>query len=318
MRPQVGIGRSRTCPARMPFVSSVLVLMSPLPLAADVMPVTAALVQVHAAAGSEVADLIWYFPAHLTAIDDEYRWSLPGPVTLLGSNGVTPLGVVRALEVTIRTDPSVALDFDVAADNALTTFNLTATPITFAPLRRPSAFAHSTLKVRDANRNGSARATGLLTGPGGLSRIYVARYNGTSAWAWFFSPLIVMSAGATSEAEEGRPMPPPGGAPGTAWEKIPGDVSRLDAQFAFTLTANDSASGASLFRLLPAADFNTDGDVDLDDFQHFQSCYNGPNQAPARSGCGDADLDGDGDVDLTDYRDFQACYNGANRPPGCP
>jgi RHS repeat-associated protein len=68
---------------------------------------------------------------------------------------------------------------------------------------------------------------------------------------------------------------------------------------------------------LAAGDFNHDGDVDLMDFSHFQSCFNGPNLPPAQSGCGDADIDADGDVDLMDFSAFQGCYNGANRPPAC-
>ncbi len=32
----------------------------------------------------------------------------------------------------------------------------------------------------------------------------------------------------------------------------------------------------------------------------------------------DADFDNDGDVDLNDFSTFQACFNGPNRPPACP
>jgi hypothetical protein len=68
-------------------------------------------------------------------------------------------------------------------------------------------------------------------------------------------------------------------------------------------------------------DFNEDGDVDLEDFLHFQTCFNGPNRPYSfENGCTDADIDGDGDVDLVDFLDFQACFNGPNRPAnaGCP
>jgi len=65
------------------------------------------------------------------------------------------------------------------------------------------------------------------------------------------------------------------------------------------------------------ADFDSDGDVDLTDFNKFQGCFNGPNRA-LRAGCMvDADLDTDTDVDLTDFNAFQACFNGPNRPPTC-
>ena len=69
-----------------------------------------------------------------------------------------------------------------------------------------------------------------------------------------------------------------------------------------------------------AADFDTDGDVDLADFGHLQACFNGANRPPAApSGCDDADVDGDSDVDLADFTAVQRCFNGPNRPPsaGC-
>jgi hypothetical protein len=68
----------------------------------------------------------------------------------------------------------------------------------------------------------------------------------------------------------------------------------------------------------PASDFDTDGDVDLTDFGHFQSCFNGPNRPPAQANCGDADFNADNDVDLADFGTFQGCFNGPNRPPACP
>ena len=64
-------------------------------------------------------------------------------------------------------------------------------------------------------------------------------------------------------------------------------------------------------------DYDSDGDVDLVDFKHFSSCFNGPNRAYSTAGCGDADFDSDGDVDLVDFSTFQACFNGPNRPPRC-
>ncbi len=63
-------------------------------------------------------------------------------------------------------------------------------------------------------------------------------------------------------------------------------------------------------------DFDSDGDVDLQDFGHLQACYTGSGVAPT-SGCGDADWDGDNDVDQSDFTKFKECFGGADRPPGC-
>lgn len=68
------------------------------------------------------------------------------------------------------------------------------------------------------------------------------------------------------------------------------------------------------------ADFDRDGDTDLNDFSYFQTCYAGPNRPPTLpSACGDADMDHDSDVDLVDFGVLSRCFNGPNRPPvaGC-
>ncbi|MBN1491057.1 MAG: hypothetical protein JXA69_14175, partial [Phycisphaerae bacterium] len=69
---------------------------------------------------------------------------------------------------------------------------------------------------------------------------------------------------------------------------------------------------------LVASDLDQDGDVDLTDFSHFATCFNGPNRPPAADGCDHADFDLDADVDLTDFGVFASCFNGYNRPPACP
>jgi hypothetical protein len=64
------------------------------------------------------------------------------------------------------------------------------------------------------------------------------------------------------------------------------------------------------------ADFDSDGDVDQEDFGHLQACLAGAGALPVPV-CEDADLDGDLDVDEDDCSVFLECLAGANRPPGC-
>jgi len=58
------------------------------------------------------------------------------------------------------------------------------------------------------------------------------------------------------------------------------------------------------------ADFDRDGDVDLDDLLQFESCATGPALGPPVSGCENADFDRDGDVDQCDFGVFQTCISG--------
>ncbi len=52
-----------------------------------------------------------------------------------------------------------------------------------------------------------------------------------------------------------------------------------------------------------------DGDVDLDDYEYFAACIDGP-AATVGSECQCADLDGDGDVDLGDFAEFSQVLSG--------
>jgi len=74
-------------------------------------------------------------------------------------------------------------------------------------------------------------------------------------------------------------------------------------------------------KFLYYGDFDEDGDVDVNDFAHFQSCFNGPGGIISfESNCADADADGDGDVDVNDFATFQVCFNGPSQAPStnCP
>jgi Tol biopolymer transport system component len=66
-------------------------------------------------------------------------------------------------------------------------------------------------------------------------------------------------------------------------------------------------------------DFDGDGDVDQQDFGHFQVCLTGSGAGPVDSGCEDAVLDGDTDVDEADLAIFTNCLSGADVPadPAC-
>lgn len=83
-----------------------------------------------------------------------------------------------------------------------------------------------------------------------------------------------------------------------------------------TYPAADAAGSCSfLARLLVRADFDRDGDVDLDDFAHLQRCLQGSGLTSASPNCNDARLDGDGDVDGADCALFRGCLSGAGVSP---
>ncbi|MCH7702426.1 MAG: hypothetical protein IID37_12140 [Planctomycetes bacterium] len=58
-----------------------------------------------------------------------------------------------------------------------------------------------------------------------------------------------------------------------------------------------------------SGDFDSDDDVDLDDYYFFQDCVTEPN-TDAGPGCTWADFDGDSDVDHHDFAAFQVTFTG--------
>jgi hypothetical protein len=91
------------------------------------------------------------------------------------------------------------------------------------------------------------------------------------------------------------------------------------ADFPFTIQAAEIAVLVVSFAPTPQADFDRDGDVDQEDFGHFQACLTGPNVPVSDPNCLNASLDGDSDVDQHDFLIFQRCMRGANVPadPKC-
>jgi len=67
------------------------------------------------------------------------------------------------------------------------------------------------------------------------------------------------------------------------------------------------------------ADYDEDGDVDLDDFAYLQVCLGTQDALFSNPSCVNADLNSDDDVDIEDLQIFIGCINGAGMPPvqGC-
>jgi len=85
--------------------------------------------------------------------------------------------------------------------------------------------------------------------------------------------------------------------------------------------ANFGLDAVTLVTRQSPCDLDLDGDVDVADFQLFQTALNGANRVPNAAiravSDFDGDLDDDGDVDIADFVIFQACFNGPNRSPAC-
>ena len=84
-----------------------------------------------------------------------------------------------------------------------------------------------------------------------------------------------------------------------------------------TAGCGSATSNQAVLTVGPAGvpgDLDGDGDVDQEDFGHFQACLTGLAVPVTDPDCQEANLDGDSDVDLDDFIVFQQCLSGANVP----
>lgn len=75
------------------------------------------------------------------------------------------------------------------------------------------------------------------------------------------------------------------------------------------MTGGDFQLTAGFWFAVAPGDCNTDGGIDLIDFDSFHSCVVGP-ASDATPGCTCYDLDKDGDIDLSDIAGFQRSFHG--------
>jgi hypothetical protein len=160
-------------------------------------------------------------------------WALAGPVDLLV--GDVKVAKITDLSVQTNSEPFVNLRFAVEAGAADTTFDITSTVVSFAPLANPQAYASGGVAL-SADGDG-ATVTGLFGG-----RSYQARYNGSTVYANLVPGFAIPADQTVVNADR-----TPAGGYGT----ITGSVSSIESEFNFTLSAFDQASGTSRFEVVP-------------------------------------------------------------------
>lgn len=116
-------------------------------------------------------------------------------------------------------------------------------------------------------------------------------------------PASGTSSGPTDKQSIGMAFPTQSLVPG-AYQAVVTVAAPSSSNGTRTVTVN-----LQVVPVIVPGDFNSDGDVDLDDFATFQACLGNPGIPPA-SGCGAADLDEDGDVDQSDRLKFVGCISG--------
>ncbi|MGE3182911.1 MAG: hypothetical protein AB7N71_14865 [Phycisphaerae bacterium] len=133
-------------------------------------------------------------------------------------------------------DPQIGIGFAVQAGSSDTVFTITSALLSFPALMNQTGEASAALTLTDVGGNGA-----LLTGNGPSGNSYAAQYNGVVPGGTTFASGISMlsSGGSTAGAINVLPT------------LIAGSVTDMSAQFSFTLSANDLASGTSNYSITP-------------------------------------------------------------------
>jgi hypothetical protein len=144
------------------------------------------------------------------------------------------MAVIDSLTLTYVADPKVTLAFSVRAGGAPANITISSSVLNFATIANPVAYASAAVTVTDESTDG-ATLTGLLG-----ANAYQGSFDG-SPWASLLANPVV--AGSAASAFDQGLIP--------AWQSVGTPVSSMQAKFKFTLSANDSASGTSVFEVVP-------------------------------------------------------------------
>jgi MYXO-CTERM domain-containing protein len=211
------------------FAAGLVAWLSAPVLAGEVSP-TFFMIEVESSLGSESWSIasadVGYDPATET-----WNWT---------SSGAIQLGEVARLDqgfLTIVGEPQIAMGFAVTAGEADTTVTITSAVLSFDPLANPTGAASAGLTLTEVGGNPPAQLTGL---GGDMGSAYAAYYN---------TPPGTVFAEFVSSLQTGTTVSESGSTGG--WVAIAEPVSSMQAQYSFSLSAGDAASGTSNFLVIP-------------------------------------------------------------------
>jgi uncharacterized protein (TIGR03382 family) len=184
------------------------------------------------------------FVVHLsdgTWTGDTWTWHSPTDAgwsyDIYDTTSGREIGAVTRLDCEMGGDPQANVTFGVMANNTLTHFSITSGLVSFAPINPASGRASASMTVTDLTGDGAS-----AIGTGGFN--YHAMYNGATPFANLLPGAVVAAPFSSNTANDA--FPPVGFFP------IAGPVSNMSSLYDFNLTANDSASGTSVYVIIPS------------------------------------------------------------------
>lgn len=165
----------------------------------------------------------------------DYFWSLSNPVHVM--DGDATIFTLGQASIQIIADPSVSLSFNVIAGQQNTVFTVNSALLSFAPLADSVGRATAEVNVTDITGDG-ATLTPLGSGA------YRSFYNGGTSFQNLIDTPIVALAHDSNSSSQSFPL--------AGFHNIGTTLTDIEAQWKFSLTAGDIASGTSEFTVIPA------------------------------------------------------------------
>lgn len=142
------------------------------------------------------------------------------------------LGYVDELAVALDGDPEASINFSLTAGGSDVTVTVSSATVSFASLLNPPASAEAEVTLTD---NGGSPAT--IETVGSNDGLFRAIYNSTQEYTWLLGDGSVGGGSVLFSEDESGP--------------VAGSVSSIQAQFAFELSAGDTAMGSGRFTVVP-------------------------------------------------------------------
>ena len=159
-------------------------------------------------------------------------WSWMDSDILLGD-----VATLNQATLVIVGDPQIALGFAVTAGAADTTVTITSAVLSFDPLVNPDGAASAGVTLTESGGDPTANLVGLA---GDVGSAYASYYNVAPGTVFAeFVPSLTTSTTISGGGDTG------------GWVLIADTVANMQAQYSFTLSAEDQASGTSNFLIIP-------------------------------------------------------------------
>lgn len=176
----------------------------------------------------------------VTLPDGTFIWVLNSPVNIVDSGNGNTIAEVQFGSIMFSTTGNVSHSFVVQAGGVDTHFTLSSGIVPMPPVANPLGRASAGVTLTDTNGNGA-----MLNGHQAGGDLFEAFYDSGQVFADLLnSPFFSTPFGTTTASDEY-----PAGAGNFA--AFPGPVSQIGIEWDFTLSANDSAGGTSVFVVIP-------------------------------------------------------------------